>query len=462
MKIKITDSHLFFAYDDEKQRKLFNSFFTFEDKTNVFAGGKYDVNKIRRVNFIKTKKELNWLRSGFLQEFLILCKRNNIEVEIDDDRTQLPHQKRNPSRKDLEEYFPFDYNTHQIEALQRLLKVRRGIIKSVTGTGKSEILFSFLLETQEPALIIVDRVLLAEQLTDRAKKAGLKNVGILTGKHHDVENKKIVFATIGSIKKLPAIYNFRVLIVDEIHHASSKRFQDFLSNAAFPVQIGFSATPDKEDKYIFALIRQYFGGIVFETAAEDMMENEVIAKPKIYFIENEVNPMIDWPSSYKECIIKNEERNKLIVDVVEKYKEKVLILIKDVKNKQGEILKKYIAENTDKNVEFIQGATKNRTEVLDWFENGDLDVLIATNILNEGVSLKQVRILVNASGLKSKTENLQKIGRGTRIMSDKKEVIVYDFLDLGNKFTQRQAKQRMNIFKKEGFKDIKIIKSDEI
>ena len=806
MNIKITDSHLFFTYDDEKQKKIFNSFFTFEDKTNVFAGGKYDVNKIRRINFIKSKKTLNWLRSGFLQEFLIFCKRNEIEVEIDDDRTKLPHQKRNPSKKDLEKYFPFDYNEHQIEALQRLLKVRRGIIKSVTGTGKcfgkdtkiimangevkrvqdikegdfvldinstpkrvfgvtsgisnlykikskfddyvvneehilslkitnigdrivngpdgkkyrtgeianvsikdyfkgsgyfkhvaklwkrkayfpekdvllepyflglwlgdgnssgpaittmdyevkdyiyeigknndleikieeqkdnksdtyhitsgtysgsqkrntireglkhynliknkhipfdykinsrqkrlellaglidtdgyvnkessafeiiqknktltedikflcdslgfysriieknikgydypfyrigvygegieeiptrikrkkilkrtqiknslvcgfetesmgegeyfgfqiegedklfflkdfqvvhnTEIFLAFLRETQEPALIVVDRVLLAEQLTQRAKDAGLKNVGILTGKINDTENKKIVFATIGSIKKLPAINNFRVLVCDEIHHASSKRFQDFLNEASFPVQIGFSATPDKEDKYIFALIRQYFGGIVFETSAEDMMENEVIAKPKIYFIENEVNPMIDWPSSYKECIIQNKERNSLIIDIVEKYNEKVLILIKDVKNKQGEILKQYMLENTSKNVEFIQGATKNRTEVLDWFENGDLDVLIATNILNEGVSLKQVRILVNASGGKSKVENLQKIGRGTRIMSDKKEVIIYDFADMGNKFTQSHSKQRKRLYEKEGFKNIEFI-----
>lgn len=457
MNIKITDSHLFFTYDDEKQRKIFNSFFTFEDKTNVFAGGRYDVNKIRRINFIKSKKTLNWLRSGFLQEFLIFCKRSEIEVEIDDDRTKLPHQKRNPTKKDLEKYFPFNYNEHQIEALQRLLKVRRGIIKSVTGTGKTEIFLAFLRETQEPALIVVDRVLLAEQLTQRAKDAGLKNVGILTGKINDTENKKIVFATIGSIKKLPAINSFRVLVCDEIHHASSKRFQDFLNEASFPVQIGFSATPDKEDKYIFALIRQYFGGIVFETSAEDMMDNEVIAKPKIYFIENEVNPMIDWPSSYKECIIQNKERNSLITDIVEKYNEKVLILIKDVKNKQGEILKQYMLENTSKNVEFIQGATKNRTEVLDWFENGDLDVLIATNILNEGVSLKQVRILVNASGGKSKVENLQKIGRGTRIMSDKKEVIIYDFADMGNKFTQSHSKQRKRLYEKEGFKNIEFI-----
>lgn len=454
MEIKITDSHLFFTFDDEQQRKNFNHFFTFEDKTKVFVGGKYDVNKIRRVNFIKSKKKLNWLHSGFLQEFLIFAKRNNIKIDIDDQRTSLPHQKVNFTIEHLNKYFPFDYNKHQVESLQRLLKVRRGIVKMPTGSGKGDLIISFLLETQEPALVIVDRVLLAEQLTKRAKESGLENVGILTGKKNDTENKKIVFATIGSIKKIPALNNFRMLIVDELHHASSKRFQDFLFETSFPVQIGFSATPDKEDKYIFALIRQYFGGIVFEVLAETMVQNEVIAKPKIIFLENEVNPMIDWPSSYKECIIKNSERNKLIVDIVEKHQEKILVLIKDVKNKQGEILKNYIMENTTKNVEFIQGATKNRQEVLDWFEKGDLDVLISTNILNEGISLKEIRILVNASGGKSKVENLQKIGRGTRIKKDKKEVLVYDFLDLGNKFTQRHSRERMRIYIKEGFTDI--------
>jgi len=454
VEIKITDSHLFFTFDNEEQRRNFNRFFTFEDKTKVFVGGKYDVNKIKRINFIKNKKGLNWLRSGFLQEFLVFAKRNNIKIDVDDKRTSLPHQKIKFTIKDLEKYFPFDYNQHQIEALQRLLKVRRGIIKMPTGSGKGDLIISFLLETQEPALVIVDRVLLAEQLTQRAKESGLKNVGILTGKKNDTENKNIVFATIGSIKKIPAFYNFRILIVDELHHASSKRFQDFLSETSFPVQVGFSATPDKEDSFIFALIRQHFGGIVFEVLAETMVKNEVIAKPKIIFLENEVNPMIDWPSSYKECIIKNAERNKLIVDIVEKHKEKILVLIKDVKNKQGEILKNYITENTSKNVEFIQGATKNRQEILDWFEHGDLDVLISTNILNEGISLKEIRILVNASGGKSKVENLQKIGRGTRIKQDKKEVIVYDFLDLGNKFTQKHSKERMKIYIKEGFTDI--------
>lgn len=461
MKIKLTDEFLFFVYENKEEEQI-KKHFIFEDKSSVFAGGKYDASKIRRVKFIKSKNFLNWLSSGFLQEFLIACKQLKIKInEIDDDRTKLPHQKVEFKKDDLEKYFPFDYNVHQIEALQKLLKVHRGIIKSLTGSGKTEIFLAFLKKTQESALILVDKVLLAEQLAQRAKDAGLEHIGILHGKKNDTENKRIVFATIGSVKKLPALSNFNILIVDEVHHASSKRFQDFFKNASFPVQIGFSATPDKDDRYIFALIRQHVGGIIYETDAETMQENEVIAKPKIFFIENEVQQMIDWPSSYVECIIKNQERNSLITDIVEEYDEKVLILIKDVKNKQGEILKKYIQENTMKNVEFIQGATKNREEVLDWFENGDLDVLISTNILNEGVSLKEIRILINASGGKSKVENLQKLGRGTRIKDDKKTVIIYDFLDLGNKFTQKHSKERMKIYKKEGFNDIEIIKSYE-
>jgi len=807
MKIKITDSIIFFSCSKEEERKI-KPYFAYEDKTNVFAGGKYDVTKIKKVNFIKSKNGLSWLFSGFLKDFLLALKKENIKPEeLEDARTKLSHQTKDYSLEYLGKYFPFDYNTHQTEALQKLLKTNRGIIKSVTGTGKcfgkdteivmgdgriekvqnikdgdfvlginseqkkvygtisgfgklykikskfdeyvvneehilslritnignktveagdgkkynsgdvcnisikdyfvsserfkhvsklwkkevefeekevllkpyflglwlgdghssgpsittmdeevvdfvydtgnesnlkiniehkknnkanvyhitsgtkkgkqnrntireslkeygliknkhipfdykinsrkkrlellaglidtdgyvekrsssfeivqknktliedikfvcdslgfyskiaekrikgydypfyrlgvygngieeiptkikrkkilkrkqiknplvcgfeiehlgegeyfgfqlegedklfflkdfqvvhnTEILISYLLETQEPALIIVDKVMLADQLAKRAKDSGLKNIGILHGKKNEIENKDYIFATIGSIKKIPNFAHFKILITDETHHSSSKRFQELLQQFSYPVQIGFSATPDKGDKYIFATIKQFFGDIIYETDAGNMMDNEVIAKPKIYFIENEVNPMIDWPSSYRECIIKNSERNKLIVDIVEKYDEKVLILIKDVKNKQGKILKDYIAENTSKNVEFIQGATKNREEVLDWFENGDLDVLISTNILNEGISLKEIRILVNASAGKSKVENLQKIGRSTRIKDDKKKVIVYDFLDLGNKFTQKHSRERMRIYMKEGFKDIETIR----
>ncbi len=463
MNIKITDSYIFFNYSSNEEKYLIEPFFIFEDKRNVFAGGKFDATKIKKVNFIKGKKQLKWIPTGFLKDFLLTVKQNNIEVNsLEDERTKLPHQHIDYKTKDLEKHFPFAYNSHQTSALIKLLKVNRGIIKIPTAGGKGDILIAFLKEARESSLIVVDKVMLSEQLAKRAKESGLKDVGILNGKKNDTENKKYIFATIGSLKKLPSFSAFNMLLIDEVHHASAKRHQELLSEVSFPVQVGFSATPDKGDDYLFATIKQHLGDVIYEVPAEEMIENEVIAKPKIYFIENEVNPMIDWPSSYKECIIKNQERNKLIVDIVEKYKEKVLILIKDVKNKQGEILKKYIAENTDKNVEFIQGATKNRTEVLDWFENGDLDVLISTNILNEGISLKEVRILINASGLKSKTENLQKIGRGTRIKDDKKIVKIFDFLDLGNKFTQRQAKQRMSIFKKEGFKDIKIIKPHEI
>ena len=463
MNIKITDSYIFFSYSSNEEKYLIEPFFIFEDKRNVFAGGKFDATKIKKVNFIKGKKQLKWIPAGFLKDFLLTVKQNNIEVNsLEDERTKLPHHRIDYKTKDLEKHFPFAYNSHQTSALVKLLKVNRGIIKIPTAGGKGDILIAFLKETRESSLIVVDKVMLSEQLAKRAKESGLKDVGILNGKKNDTENKKYIFATIGSLKKIPSFSTFNMLLIDEVHHASAKRHQELFESVSFPVQIGFSATPDKGDDYLFATIKQHLGDIIYEVPAEEMIENEVIAKPSIIFIENEVRPMIDWPSSYKECIINNSERNRMITDIVENHNEKILVLIKDVKNKQGEILKRYIQENTMKNVEFIQGSTKNREEVLDWFENGDLDVLISTNILNEGISLKEIRILINASGGKSKVENLQKLGRGTRIKDDKKKVLVYDFLDLGNRFTEKHSKERIKIYKKEGFTDIKIIKPHEI
>ena len=460
MKLKLTDDFSFFVYESKEEELIIKSEFTYEDKSLVFMNGKYDPMKIKRVCFVKTKKNLNWIHTGLLKQLLLCIKKYGIKVsELNDERTKFEHNKKDYTDEELGKYFPFDYNNHQVESLRRILKNNRGIIKAITGSGKADTLMAFLKEVKLPTLVLVDKIMLANQLAKRAKESGLQNVGSLNSKSNDIENKDIVFSTIGSVGKIPSFDRFKVLIVDEVHKSSAKRFQQFISSVDYPIQIGFSATPDKGDPFTFTLIRQHFGEVLHEIKSDEMIENEVIAKPEIKFIKNEVTPMIDWVSSYQECIVKNKERNNYIIDIIEKYNEKILVLIKDVKYGQGHILKKQIEENTTKKVEFIQGATKDREDILDWFENGDLDVLIATNILNEGVSLKEIRILVNASAGKSYVENLQKIGRGTRVMKDKKKVIVYDFLDLGNKFTQRHAKERIRIYKKEGFVDIELIDS---
>ena len=454
MKIKITDQVVGLIFETKYEKTVYSDAFTYSDISKAYGKNGFDAKKIEKIKLMKIKDNCGFLFSGFLKQVIEKAKEENIKItEVKDERTKFPHQSKNYTNKELEKYFPFNYVEHQTEALKRLLKINNGIIKMQTGSGKAEVIFAYIKETNLPTLILIDKVTLASQLRNRAEEFGIKNVGIWHGKEKIPGD--VVFATIRSVGSYPSLNKFKVLILDEIHHTSSESFQAFLKKCLYPIRIGFSATPDKGDKYLFAKICQFMGDVIFETDAETLIDNKVIAKPKIYFVEVFCPQTIDWPSAYQKCIIDNKERNKKIVDIVNNFEKPTLVLIKDVKYQQGEIIKEAIQKDSNKSVEYIHGSSKNdRIKIIEDFENGNLDVLISTNILNEGVSIKNIELLINASGGKSKVENLQKIGRGTRITKTKDTVTIIDFDDIGNSFTAKHSEMRKELYIKEGFTDI--------
>lgn len=454
MKLFINDRLLSMIFEENREEILINERFTYKDTSKCFTGNGFDSSRIQYVNFIRKHKEYHFMFSGFLYELLLFCKKEKIEISfLEDKRSKFPHQKE--KNKNLEKYFPFEYNSHQVNALKKMLKVNNGIIKMPTGSGKGDLIIAFIKEINLPTLILVDKITLCNQLAERAIETDIKNVGIRNSKKKIDGN--IMFSTIGSCKGLN-LEKFKVLFIDEVHKSSSNRFQELLKNTEFSIKFGFSATPNKGDKYLWAKIRQFMGPIIYEVKAENLIKNEVIAKPKIKFLEVLCPQSFDWQSTYEKAIINNKERNKKIVDIIKKYKnEKILVLIQDVKHGQGEIIKETIEEDTNKIVEFIHGNSKNREEIIKRFDFEDIDILISTNILNEGVNIKNIRVLINASGGKSKVQQLQKIGRGTRVTENKKEIIVYDFYDIGNSFTEKHSLIREKLYRQEGFTDIEFI-----
>jgi len=108
---------------------------------------------------------------------------------------------------------------------------------------------------------------------------------------------------------------------------------------------------------------------------------------------------------------------------------------------------------------FVSGVddVMKRQEIINDFEDGTIDTVISSNIFNEGISINAIRLLIIASGGKSKIETIQKLGRGLRITDDKDTVTVFDFKDYGNRFTEKHSNMRKNIYKKAGFEVLELI-----
>ena len=450
MKIHIDDKFIVLIFDTAEEERIVKDAFSYDDMSAVFIGGSFDKRKIKRKCFIKSKKNLHLLFSGFLQDLLVLVKQENIKIlELEDRRSKFSHQlkMRDLDGNHLKEFFPphFKYIEHQVETLKRMLQTNVGIIEAPTSSGKSETMIAFIKATKLPTLIVVNRISLAIQLKDRLCEQGI-NAQAIYGQTSQVIETPVIVATIGSVKKIKTLSSIKVLICDEVHRAQASTFQDFFKNTTFPIRFGFSATPNCGDKYRFALIKQFMGNVIYKVEVKELIDNEVIAKPKISFIKSSGHNTLSWSVAYNDCVVHNRDRNNKIKELVEKHNLQTLILVRIIEH--GEELSKLIPDSV-----FVSGIDDAlyRKEIIRKFEAGEIKTIISSSIFNEGISINAIKLLIIASGGKSKIETIQKLGRGLRVRPDKTDVIVIDFEDSGNLYTERHSALRKSIYEKAGF-----------
>jgi superfamily II DNA or RNA helicase len=86
---------------------------------------------------------------------------------------------------------------------------------------------------------------------------------------------------------------------------------------------------------------------------------------------------------------------------------------------------------------------KQREQHLRKFREGELGVLCACDILNEGWDCPDVEVLLMARPTLSKVIYLQQLGRGTRKAPGKECLTVFDFVDNANRYNQSLSLHRV-------------------
>lgn len=84
-----------------------------------------------------------------------------------------------------------------------------------------------------------------------------------------------------------------------------------------------------------------------------------------------------------------------------------------------------------------------RNEILQRYEHGDLAVLCACDLLNEGWDSPKTDVLFMARPTMSRTIYLQQLGRGVRKHTGKESLIVFDFVDNANLFNMPYSLHRL-------------------
>ena len=455
IKIILTDATIQISGDEKELLKISKSQ-TYDDNSLCFSKGGYDPRKLKHVPLMKLVKGRLVGFAGLAKEIILFCKNNNIKIEeFQDKREHFDFQKKEWSYEELKKFYgKHDYEEHQIRALQAMLKTNKGIIMAPTSAGKSTIIAAWLKLTDLPTLILNDRATLGAQLADDLRDQGI-DCGFCSGNGY--RKGKCVVSTIQSVKKIGDLPRFKMVIIDECHKSSSKSFQDFLASFGCPLKYGFSASPSNGKLLDFARIRQQLGSIIIQVKSDELMDNGVMAKAKINLVRTFCPETMDYPSANDCGIVHNNKRNETIANIVERHRKDgyIAILVKNLEH--GEYLERLIPGAI-----FLKGDTplEQRVETIKAFNRGDIPVLIGSSILNEGISISNMKVLIMAGGGKAQTQTVQKIGRVLRITKDKKEGIFYDFIDDGNKYLLKHSKQRLTIYKKEGYNDITLLDED--
>ena len=458
MILSLNDLTLIIKFDNPKEEKLIKKFITFKDDKRAFFGGSFHPEAVKDVCLGKAVREYFVCFAGLAREIIIFAKQNNIPItEFNDNRTHFKFQEKKWEHDELRKYFDpnFKYVEHQIRALQAMLQTNTGLVVAPTSAGKSSIMSAFIRIINVPTLILVNKVMLGIQLMNDFKKAGI-DCGICSGK--GVTEGKCMVSTIQSVKKITDLTKFKCVIVDEVQNASASTFQDFFKQFGCALKYGFSASPYRTGDYLgYAKIRQFIGSPIIKIESKELLENEVMAKPHIYLVRNicKENDYFDYQTAYIEEVVNGERRNRIVKDITDVYKSGVLIVVNLVEH--GEILESLIP-----NSKFISGETpiSERQEAIKNFDNGELPVLIGSTILQEGISITHMKAMILACGGKSNVAVLQKIGRSLRFKAgEKTEVDYYDFIDTA-KFLSKHSKMRVNLYKKAGYDDIKLLNGD--
>lgn len=244
----------------------------------------------------------------------------------------------------------------------------------------------------------------------------------------------------------------KLVILDETQFAAAETIKTILNNSlSASYRFGLSGTPWRSDGDDL-LLEASFGPTIYDLPSSTLIEQGYLVPPMILF--RDIPPMdldyrLSYPEVKSEYIIENKRRNEILIKSLVGLLDigrKPLVLFKE--HKHGEILANMIPSNVKFHV--VTGKLKKdeRTKIRKQFQDGDIELILASTVYDQGVDLPALDALVLAGGGRSTAKALQRVGRVIRGHPGKKNAWVIDCFD-DAPYLSKHSSERYNIFKSE-------------
>lgn len=354
----------------------------------------------------------------------------------------------NPESSDKEFITEKQLYAYQVKAIDEILKRLHEhsdhynlLYQLPTGGGKtvifSEITRRFIQSTGKKVLILTHRLELCAQTSQMLNEFGVKNKVIDSAvKEMPVPNDFMCFvAMVETLNnrlrdKILTLDNIGLLIVDEAHYNSFNKLFKFYEKG---IILGVTATPLSSN--IDIRMRDTYDELIVGESISSLIQMGFLAKAVTYhyhvgLTSLKVGRSGDYTVSSSERLYNNYAmQDKLLSAYREKcIGKKTLIFNNGIATSHYVYAKFREAGYEIKHLDHTHTG-KERKEILQWFHEKPDAILTSVSILTTGFDEPTIECIILNRATRSLTLYFQMIGRGSRILNNKKEFTV---IDLGN------------------------------
>ncbi len=223
---------------------------------------------------------------------------------------------------------------------------------------------------------------------------------------------------------------------------------------------GLTATAYRRDK-LENLMFQIMGPVISEIPKSEVSKYKGIISPLIVYCPVSCGPIInsnEVSKILKNNVIYNNSRNQRIKqDVVREAKAGNFCIISSGRKAHCEVLYKMISKDWPRTGIATGKYSKKKIDAeVEAFNNNEITVLITTpELLGEGFDIDFLNRLFIATSFRTEARVEQLVGRVQRFHINKKDAVVYDYVDenigvLKNQFYAKFKECRSNVYKRLG------------
>jgi len=355
--------------------------------------------------------------------------------------------------------FKGDLRVYQSKAVDDTVSAGGGLVVMPTGAGKTVVGCALISRHDTPALILVHTRDLADQWVARARDFLGVECGVVGyGKKAPPDDARVVIGSMqtmgrwGFWKTHQFGQRFGLVMVDEVHHSPCVTYLGILAGLPGRHRIGLTATPERMDG-LSPWMTWSLGEVVAEVDHRELEDSGAVLKPRIRWWQAPAVDLEDMEAHERAAKLADDDgRNGGLIFEARLLVEQnrvVLMLVKLVDHAHQ------LAEGLQ--VAGVRASAlvgdvkpKERAAILGRMRSGDVDVVVATSLADEGLDAPRVDTVVLTEPTRNVGRVLQRIGRALRPHEDGQEPLIVDVVDTWGPY-RGYAKAREKVYRGRGW-----------